>query len=159
MICERLNIIVNYQGLTPRAFALKIGVSPQRFGNYLKDRDPDYATLKKIVETFIDVSPEWLLTGKGEMLKAKTPAPMGDHDAARAAIYKEELDECRIRIEELVKENTRLEERLLLAGSFRNIPIPHDRNARKVRDMPEPLVEPRADHLKKPPEQLKKGTK
>ena len=45
---------------------------------------------------------------------------MGDHGAAaRAEIYKEELDAYRARIEQLVKENTRLEERMRYYDDFR----------------------------------------
>lgn len=72
-INERLSQIVELKGYTARSFSSQLGVSSQRFSNYLKDRDPDYDTLNRIVETFIDIDPGWLLTGKGEMIKEKSP--------------------------------------------------------------------------------------
>ena len=72
MISDRLNKIVEYKGISARSFALKIGVSSQVFGRYLKDREPSFDVLKGIVETFGDISPEWLLTGKGSMTRVPT---------------------------------------------------------------------------------------
>lgn len=70
-INERLSQLVELKGYTARSFSSQLGVSSQRFSNYLKDRDPDYDTLNRIVETFVDVDPGWLLTGEGEMIKDK----------------------------------------------------------------------------------------
>lgn len=61
--------MVELKGISARAFALSIGVSSQVFGKYLKDREPSYDTLRRIIETYDDISAEWLLTGKGEILK------------------------------------------------------------------------------------------
>ena len=66
-INERIRDIIEYKKMTANSFAAKINISPQRLGKYLKDRDPDYDTLKRIIETFVDINPEWLLTGNGEM--------------------------------------------------------------------------------------------
>lgn len=70
-INERLSQIVELKGYTARSFSSQLGVSSQRFSNYLKDRAPDYDTLNRIVETFIDIDPGWLLTGEGQMIKDK----------------------------------------------------------------------------------------
>lgn len=77
-ISKRLNELVSFEGISPRAVALKIGVSPQRFGNYLAGRDPDYETLRRIIETYVDISPEWIMTGHGNMLR----------DEAAQSLYK-----------------------------------------------------------------------
>ena len=68
-INDRLNQLLAYKQLTSRSFAMKLGVSSQRMGNYLKNRAPDYDVLSRIIETFVDISPDWLLTGRGEMLR------------------------------------------------------------------------------------------
>lgn len=77
MIAERLRQLVDFKGKSSRDFALKIGSSSQVFGKYLQGRSPSYEVLNCIIETFDDISAEWLLTGKGEMIKTKseeTPA-------------------------------------------------------------------------------------
>lgn len=68
-IQERFRKIIEHKQLTANSFASSINISPQRLGKYLKDRDPDYDTIKRILETFVDIDPDWLLTGKGEMLR------------------------------------------------------------------------------------------
>lgn len=73
MISERLLQIIEYKKISNTAFAKEIGVTPQGFGNYLNGRDPSYATVVKIIETFSEINPDWLLTGKGEMLRSKEP--------------------------------------------------------------------------------------
>lgn len=67
-ITERLKEIIDYFGLTPNAFATKIGISQPRMRNYLTGRDPDFETLSQICITFVNIDPRWLLTGEGDML-------------------------------------------------------------------------------------------
>lgn len=49
-------------------FAEKMGVSEGNIRGYIKGVVPKADVLENIVRTY-DVSPEWLLTGRGEMLK------------------------------------------------------------------------------------------
>ena len=67
-ITERLKEIIDYLGLTPNAFAAKIGISQPRMRNYLTGRTPDFETLRRICITFVNIEPRWLLTGVGDML-------------------------------------------------------------------------------------------
>ena len=73
-ISDRLNQIIDFLDIKPNAFAVKIGISQPRLNNYLKGRDPDYDTLRRICETFVMIDPGWLLTGRGVML-AKEEKP------------------------------------------------------------------------------------
>lgn len=68
MITDRLKQIIDYSGITPNAFAAKIGISQPRISNYLKGREPDFDTLSRICRTFVMIDPRWLLTGEGEMI-------------------------------------------------------------------------------------------
>lgn len=83
MISERLKQLVELKGISSRAFALNIGVSSQVFGKYLKDREPSYDTLRRIIETYDDISADWLLTGKGEMLKKNAEESQITEDNSR----------------------------------------------------------------------------
>lgn len=71
MITARIQQIINYLNVSPRAFALKIGTSSQVLGAYLRGREPSYKVLRSIIETYGSISAEWLLTGKGTMLKGE----------------------------------------------------------------------------------------
>lgn len=65
---ERIKTIIDNQELSVSAFAEKIGVLQQTLNNYLtKGRDPSYDVINKILTTFVDLDPTWLITGEGEM--------------------------------------------------------------------------------------------
>lgn len=74
-ISDRLNQLIDFLGIKPNAFAMKIGISQPRLNNYLKGRDPDYDTLRRICETFVMIDPGWLLTGRGTMLSKEEVPP------------------------------------------------------------------------------------
>lgn len=83
-INERLQIIVNelFDGNKAK-FAKSIEIAPTSISNYLSDKrqsKPSADMLEKIINVVECLSAEWLLTGKGEMLKSASvkeePAPI-----------------------------------------------------------------------------------
>ena len=55
--------------MTDRAFAIKCGIKQNTFSNQLNGaRELSLATINAILISFEDISSEWLLRGKGEML-------------------------------------------------------------------------------------------
>ena len=55
--------------MTDRAFAIKCGIKQNTFSNKLNGaRELSLATINAILISFEDISSEWLLRGKGEML-------------------------------------------------------------------------------------------
>ena len=70
-IGQRINKLVKYFSNGNNSdFATKIGVSEANIRNYINDRaEPKFNILEKIAINF-EINYEWLLTGKGEMLKS-----------------------------------------------------------------------------------------
>lgn len=67
---DRINIILEHYKLSSAQFAETIGVQRSSISHIISGRNkPSYDFLVKIIEQFNDLSPEWLLTGKGNMLK------------------------------------------------------------------------------------------
>ena len=66
MITERILELLNYKGITKYKFCKDLG-----FSNGFLDKPREITTEKyaNILEYFKDVNPNWLLTGKGEMIK------------------------------------------------------------------------------------------
>jgi len=66
-IQERIKQYLNYKEITPYKFCKDLGLSM----GYL-DKKGSIGTDKylKIIEYFPDISPDWLLTGNGEMIKS-----------------------------------------------------------------------------------------
>ena len=73
-IIDRLQEIINYSDLNVSSFAKKIGVVDQTIRGIVVQRrnKPGFDILAKILQTFTWVDAEWLITGKGEMIKQKT---------------------------------------------------------------------------------------
>lgn len=68
-ISERINLVLNRKKLSIRAFSRAINCADTTIGAILKGKvDPSYSTLYSILETFPDISTEWLITGEGSMI-------------------------------------------------------------------------------------------
>lgn len=66
---SRIRTIISHYHMTDRAFAIKCGIKQNTFSNQLNGaRELSLATINAILITFEDISSEWLLRGKGEML-------------------------------------------------------------------------------------------
>ena len=68
---ERIKAIVSYYGMSDRAFALKCGIKQNTFSNQVNARELSLSTVNAILISFEDISSEWLIRGKGEMLISK----------------------------------------------------------------------------------------
>lgn len=65
-IIDRIKQVIDYKGISERKFCKEIGVANGFLG---KVNDVGAAKLNKILYTYSDINPVWLLTGEGEMLK------------------------------------------------------------------------------------------
>lgn len=78
---ERIKAIMNYYNLSVNAFASRIDAKQVTINQQMNgDRKVSLETILKIVNSFEYISAQWLLTGKGEMLKSASakeePAPI-----------------------------------------------------------------------------------
>jgi hypothetical protein len=73
---ERLHRYIDYKGSKPTRFEKELGLSNGYLGTQLKrNADLGESILNKVVDYCLDISPEWLLTGNGEMLKSDVQKP------------------------------------------------------------------------------------
>jgi phage repressor protein C with HTH and peptisase S24 domain len=78
-ITERLNNYMITKGLNANKITVDAGLSVGLIGKSLKNNTGlNSDTIEKILYTYSDLDPEWLLTGKGEMLK-ENPELHKDH--------------------------------------------------------------------------------
>jgi len=71
-INERIkSLVLHFTDGNNTLFANKLGISEANIRNYIAKTEPKYSVLEKIVNTF-EINYEWLLTGKGEMLKSES---------------------------------------------------------------------------------------
>ena len=67
----RILEFIGFKGISINAFEKSIGASKSYFNN---TKNISAEILANIVRVYSDVSPEWLLSGEGSMLKSKDPA-------------------------------------------------------------------------------------
>jgi hypothetical protein len=69
-IIDRIRDIIKYKGISTRKFCLEVGIAN---GFFDKVKDIGSEKLLKILNTYPELSVEWLLTGNGQMLKETQP--------------------------------------------------------------------------------------
>ena len=72
MILKRLKEYIDYRGISVAAFERSIGMANASFGKSLKNKGAiGTDKLEKILSIYPEISPVWLITGEGDMLKTK----------------------------------------------------------------------------------------
>lgn len=81
----RIAQLIEYLGIQQGRFAEQIGVTPAGVTHVLKGRNrPSLEMVMNILESFPQVSTEWLLFGRGEMFRS-TAAGTSDADGGASA--------------------------------------------------------------------------
>lgn len=101
-ISNRINELVNYfSGGNVSKFAIKSGVSEANVRNYINGTQPKSEFFSKVIEVF-EINSDWLLTGKGEMLKDSGETPKSTKDDLPEE-YKKEIVYLKTIIDSLQK--------------------------------------------------------
>ena len=104
---QRILQYLKYKGISIRKFSEKISISPSNFNEKNMPSALSSDILCRILTEFEELNSEWLLTGKGEMLKPKASVqPSGDDLVLKIIAEKDR------RIEQLILEKRELEEQL-----------------------------------------------
>ncbi len=73
---DRLSKLIHYYQMTATRFADAIQVQRSGISHILSGRNqPSFDFIVKVIDKFPDVSAEWLLTGKGKMIKTTVERP------------------------------------------------------------------------------------
>lgn len=118
---SRIKELIEHSGLSARAFALKCGIKDNTFSNQLNGvRDVSLNTITSILLTFENISAEWLMRGKGEMLlTSEQPTASNESDRLSKlidtiAFQQDTINNLQRRINELETINKRLETQVAL---------------------------------------------
>ena len=69
MIKDRIIQVIEYKGIAKEIFYKKIGMTSASFRGKAKETPINSTAIENILSEINDLNPEWLLTGKGTMLK------------------------------------------------------------------------------------------
>lgn len=124
-ISDRIGQIIKDRGISTRAFEQQIGCSNGVISKCInKGTDISSQWVTKIIETFVEINPRWLLTGEGSMLVDEGAAPTANgvqpvtNDAGAAQMVDRML--------EMAKEIGRLQEQV------RQLTIEQEKNAARA---------------------------
>ena len=71
-VSERIKLVIDYLGISTTQFAKSIDTAQSVIATmFSRGTEPSSKILRNIVITYDTISPEWLLTGKGSMLKSE----------------------------------------------------------------------------------------
>jgi hypothetical protein len=103
---QRLYKYIDYKGVKPAPFEKEIGLSNGYLGKQLnRNADLGEGILIKVIENCPEINPEWLLTGKGSMLKSEIEHVVkGDNLGMVNKLLDENNDLLRFKVRTLEKE-------------------------------------------------------
>lgn len=106
-IIERIQEIMDKEGLNVASFARRVGVVDQTIRGIVVQRrnKPGFDLMVKILQTFTWVNPEWLILGVGEMSRPafENMDSLQQQSIKDLVLYLKEKD---IKIEKLIEEKT-----------------------------------------------------
>ena len=83
---DQLNKIMEAEGMNPAKFADEIGVQRSSISHILSGRNkPSFDFISKVLKRFSGINAEWLITGKGSMIKSRTG--MESEDLKQAKLF------------------------------------------------------------------------
>ena len=126
-LIDRIKMIIEAKGYSPRAFAIAIGFNYSTLNNYLTGRRStiDSELIEKALMSFDDISAEWLLRGKGDILIQKEETEPG-MDKLKSIVYtianlQDEINEKTVLTQRLLEENQKLKGELAMLKNERNV--------------------------------------
>lgn len=79
---ERIEKVIGSLGLNARQFATEIRVQPGTISNMMAGRNnPSLEVMKRIMDRYPTLNPEWLIAGRGEMWRTEPGKEPGLFDA------------------------------------------------------------------------------
>ncbi len=123
----RIKEIIASTGLSERAFAIQCGIAQNTLNRQLnKERELSLTVVSAILNNFPDISAEWLLRGKGEMLIAEEqPSEAGNERLGKLidtiALLQETVNNYKEKLGDLEARNKRLEAELAMFKNERLI--------------------------------------
>lgn len=119
MILKRIKQFIDYKGMAIAAFERSIGMANASFGKSLKNGGAIGSDkLEKILSVYPEISPIWLMTGKGNMIigeneeATKQQAIIANENLVKQGATPELITELLNRITEQAAEIGRLQEQI-----------------------------------------------
>ena len=123
---NRIKEVIALSGLSDRAFAIKCGIKQNTLSRQLGGvSEVSASTINAILDNYEEISAEWLLRGKGDILIQKEETEPG-MDKLKSIVYtianlQDEINEKTMLTQRLLEENQKLKGELAMLKNERNI--------------------------------------
>lgn len=111
-INDRILIYIKHIGMNKNSFSLKLGHTNSTIINNIvqgRRNKPSYEVIFKILTTFENINAEWLITGRGEMLKEPDKLEEIHHVQEPRTMYSTKCSECERKQEVIDMQRQRIE--------------------------------------------------
>lgn len=89
MISKRIELLISEKKLSKRAFSRSVNCTDTAINNIISGRnEPGFKILEAILQTYDDISPDWLLTGIGDMYRQNDNKNTGE-EVASIELYRD----------------------------------------------------------------------
>lgn len=118
-INARIRELVQFSDITDNAFAKKIGVTQSVIASmFQRGTEPSAKVITSILSTYEEISAEWLLRGKGDMI-IQNQGTQPEIEKLKSIVYtianlQDEINEKTMFIQRLLEENQKLKGELAM---------------------------------------------
>ena len=132
---ERIKKIIDYENITYGEFADKVGIQRSGVSHLISGRNnPSLDVIQKILEAYDYINTEWLLLGKGEMIKEKKTENKSKTEIIQGSLFSEKSE----------KENEKITDKIS-SSEINNFTDDTDKknpdNSQEVKIKPEKSIE------------------
>ena len=118
---DRLDKFMKYKGLNDNKITVSTGISNGLIGKGRKRGGISQENISKILYTYPDLDANWLLTGKGNMLREQTESSSTQIDVTPSQML-EEIKALSVKIGRLEAENKMLREQVKNKRQYNTYP-------------------------------------
>lgn len=93
MIKQRVLEVIDFKGVKKESFFKKIGITSANFRGKAAETPLNSTAIENIFTVFPDLNIEWLITGKGEMLKTETSINIENYLESSIRNHERQLDQ------------------------------------------------------------------
>jgi transcriptional regulator with XRE-family HTH domain len=106
-IAQRIGKVIVYQKISRREFASRLGYASSEKINRLFRKDgakPGFDIVADIANRFVNINVEWLITGRGEMLKGNIAEPEVEQEDDVSSNYERDILQKLTEIERAIRQ-------------------------------------------------------
>jgi len=126
---DKIEKILLYLGISPSQFADELGVQRSGISHILSERNkPSLEFIQKVLLKYKEINPEWLMTGKGEMLRGSVQRSLFSLTPEEISTNEVSQPELEIKNTDLSIDNQKLNELTTGTSSSEIHAKPHESN-------------------------------